>query len=77
VQFVKSTGLNRIFYEIIDLKRENRVKIIVRQKSLANKLFRLYNYYRIKLEQEYDLISDVTTKIINKNNILDKSNKKK
>jgi hypothetical protein len=76
-QFVKSTGLNRIFYEIIDLKRENRVKIIVRQKSLANKVFRLYNYYRIKLEQEYDLMSSVTSKIVNKNNILDKSNKKK
>ena len=48
-QFVKSTGLNRIFYEIIDLKRENRVKIIVRQKALVNKIFRMYNFYRIKL----------------------------
>lgn len=76
-QFVKSTGLNRIFYEIIDLKRENRVKIIVRQKSLANKIFRMYNYYRIKLEQQYDLISNLTTRIINKNDILDKANKKK
>ena len=76
-QFVKSTGLNRIFYEIIDLKRENRVKIIVRQKSLLNKIFRMYNYYRIKLEQEFDLMSSVTAKIINKNNILDKSNRKK
>jgi len=37
----------------------------------------MYNYYRIKLEQEYDLMSNVTAKIIKKNNILDKSNKKK
>lgn len=43
--------MNRIFYEIIDLKRENRVKIIVRQKALANKAFKLYNIFRIKLEQ--------------------------
>lgn len=48
-QFVKSTGLSRIFYEIIDVKKENRVKIIVRQKALANKVFRLYNMFRIKL----------------------------
>ena len=37
----------------------------------------MYNYYRIKLEQEFDLMSSVTAKIINKNNILDKSNRKK
>lgn len=76
-QFVQSTGLNRIFYEIIDLKRQNRVKILVRQKALANKVFRMYNFYRIKLEQEYDLLSELSTNIINKNKILDKSNKKK
>ena len=50
-QFVQSTGLNRIFYEIIDLKKQSRVKILVRQKALANKVFRMYNFYRIKLEQ--------------------------
>ena len=49
----------------------------MRQKSLLNKIFRMYNYYRIKLEQEFDLMSSVTAKIINKNNILDKSNRKK
>ena len=48
-QFLESTGINRIFYEIIDLKRENRVKILVRQKALANKTFKLYNMFRIKL----------------------------
>jgi hypothetical protein len=37
----------------------------------------MYNFYRIKLEQEYDLLSDLSTNIINKNKILDKSNKKK
>ncbi len=36
-QLVKSTGLNRVFYELIDQRRENKVKIIVRQKSLSNK----------------------------------------
>ena len=50
-QFLEATGMNRIFYQIIDVKKENRVKIIVRQKSLANKVFKLYNIFRIKLEQ--------------------------
>jgi hypothetical protein len=71
-QFVKSTGINRIFYEIIDLKRENRVKIIVRQKALANKVFRLYNMFRIKLEQEYGCLSPLMEKIINKNKFLER-----
>jgi hypothetical protein len=76
-QFLESTGINRIFYEIIDVKRENRVKIIVRQKALANKVFKLYNIFRIKLEQELGIISALTEKIINKNKFLDSSNKKK
>jgi hypothetical protein len=52
-QFIKCTGLNRIFYELIDIRRDNSVKFIVRQKSLLNKFFKTYNLYRIKLEQSY------------------------
>ena len=53
------------------------MKIIVRQKSLANKVFRMYNFYRIKLEQEYDLLSHLSSNIISKNKFFDKANKKK
>jgi len=36
------------------------VKIIVRQKALANKTFKLYNISRIKLEQELEVVSALT-----------------
>lgn len=71
-QFIKSTGLNRIFYELINVKRENKVKIIVRQKSLVNRLFRLYNMFRIKIEQIYDMNSPITDKIVAKNKFYQK-----
>lgn len=53
------------------------MKIIVRQKALANKVFKLYNLFRIKLEQEFTCISSLTEKIINKNKFADSNNKKK
>lgn len=76
-QFIESTGVNRIFYELIDVKKENKVKVIVRQKALANRVFKLYNMFRIKLEQEYSAISPLTQRIINKNKFLDGTNRKK
>ena len=66
-QFVASIGLNKIFYELIDMKKENSLKIIVRQKALACKIFRLYNMFRIKLEQSYGMVSPITEKIMKKN----------
>jgi hypothetical protein len=76
-QFLETTGINRIFYELIDLKRENKVKIIVRQKALANKTFKLYNISRIKLEQELEVVSELTEKIIKKNKFIDPNAKRK
>lgn len=44
------------------------MKIYVRQKALACKVFRLYNQFRIKLEQNNKVVSPLTEKIIKKNN---------
>lgn len=49
----------------------------MRQKALANKTFKLYNISRIKLEQELEVVSELTEKIIKKNKFIDPNAKRK
>lgn len=66
-QFINSTGMNRIFYEMDHLKRQHKIKITLRQKSLMCGIFRKYNRYRIKLEEMFGLVSPIMERIIRKN----------
>ena len=66
-QFINSTGINRIFYEMEHYKRDHKIKITLRQKALGCNIFRKYNRYRIKLEEQYDMVSPIMKKIIEKN----------
>lgn len=66
-QFINSTGMNRIFYEMEHVKREHKIKITLRQKALVCGIFRKYNRYRIKLEEMYGLVSPIMERIIKKN----------
>lgn len=66
-QFITSTGMARIFYEIQYVKKDHKIRLTLRQKSLQCNLFRKYNYYRIKLEESYRCVSPMMERIIKKN----------
>jgi hypothetical protein len=49
-QFIKGTGIVRLYHEFGHVKKENRITIQIRQKPLQAGVFQFYNWARAKLE---------------------------
>lgn len=63
-QFIKGTGIPRLYYEFCHVKKENRITIQVRQKPLQSAVFQFYNWARHKLEEAYRCRSPLTDRML-------------
>lgn len=74
-QFVKGTGIPRLYHEFGHVKKENKIVIQIRQKPLQSATFQFYNTTRIRLEEAASCKSMLIEKIIEKNNKTDEIHK--
>lgn len=66
-QFIKGTGVPRLYHEFCHVKKENRITIQIRQKPLQSATFQFYNWARAKLEEAYHCRSPLTDRMLDKN----------
>ena len=68
-QFIKHTGITKFYYEFSYTKKENKIKLRIRQKPLQSKVYQMYNSWRIRLEETYNVKSILIERILEKNKI--------